>query len=95
MTANRDKDADKKATLKILQSINKGKIDDVTGEGISWLGHRDAGGDLDRLLAFGATMEQLEGVRDAVLQHFAHLAKEHGLKVINVAGTHRISVPKN
>jgi hypothetical protein len=47
MTANRDKDTDKKATLEVLQSINKGKIYKLDKTAISWLGHTDAGAQLD------------------------------------------------
>ena len=94
MTANRDKDADKKATLKVLQSINKGERYKLNERGISWLDHEDDGGKLDELLAFGATMSKLEEARATVRNHFSHLRIEHGLEVIESNGVYRIAVPK-
>jgi hypothetical protein len=92
MTANRDKDTDKKATLEVLQSINKGKIYKLDKTAISWLGHTDAGAQLDRLLAFGATMEQLKAERKTIHTHFTHLKDKHGIEVIKVDGVHRMVV---
>ena len=92
MTANRDKDADKKATLKVLKSINKGKLYKLDETATSWLGHTDAGAQLDKLLAFGATMEQLKAARKTISTHFTHLKDEHGIEVVKVEGVHRMIV---
>lgn len=94
MTANRDKDADKKATLKVLQSINKGKRYKLDEGGISWLGHRDGGGELDERYVFGATLPQSEEGQKRAKSHFSHLRTEHGLDVIESNGIYRIAVPK-
>ena len=64
MTANRDKDADKKATLKVLQSINKGERYKLDDGGMSWLGHRDGGGELDERYVFGAALPQSDEGQD-------------------------------
>ncbi len=95
MTINRNIEADKKETSKVLQAINKGKFTAMNSEGISWLEHEGAGGQLDQLLAYGATMDQLKTIRKTVNNHFSHLKKEHGLQVLNVNGVYRVVVPKD
>lgn len=94
MTANRDKDADKKATLKVLQSINKGQLYKLDANGVSWLGHKDGGGQIDELFAFGAVMPDNDEARKRVNSHFSHLRVQHGLEVTESGGMYRITVPK-
>lgn len=94
MTANRDKDADKKATLKVLQSINKGQLYQLDANGVSWLGHKDGGGQIDALFAFGASMPEGDEARRRVNSHFSHLRVQHGLEVIESGGIYRITASK-
>ena len=94
MTANRNIAADQTETLRILKLINEGNLETLDGEESSWLDHSDAGGQLDRLLAFGVTVPELETTRGAIYQHFRHLKLEHGLIVVERNGVYRITVPK-
>jgi hypothetical protein len=94
MTANRDKDADKKATLKILQKIDKGNLYKLDDKGVSWLGHGEGGGKIDEALVFGASMPKDADALKRIKSHISHLRVQHGLEVVEINGTYRITVPK-
>ena len=94
MTANRDKDADKKATLKVLQAINKGEAYKLGDNGLSWLGHKEGGAKIDEKYVFGALLPKSDEEQKRVHSHFSHLRTQHGLEVIELDGVYRIVVPK-
>lgn len=94
MTANRNIEADRDKTLQVLKLVNQGELDVLSGIDDSWLDHSGDAGQLDRLLAFGATMDKLSATRGAVDDHFYHLRIKHGLMVIEKNGVYRVTVPK-
>jgi hypothetical protein len=94
MTANRNIEADRDKTLQVLELINQGELAVLNGMDDSWLDHSGDAGQLDRLLAFGATLDKLSETRGAVDDHIYHLRTKHGLEVVEMAGVYRITVPK-
>lgn len=94
MTGNRNIEADREKTRQVLELVNQGELDVLSGMDDSWLDHSGEAGQLDRFLAFGASMEKLSGTRGAINEHFHHLKTKHGLEVVEMAGVYRIIVPK-
>lgn len=93
MTTNRNIDADKLETVRVLQLVGRGTTDDAN-DPPNWLGHTQGSAKLDRALINGATMTELEAIRGAIDEHFLHLRKEHGLEIAKDGDVYRMVVPK-
>jgi hypothetical protein len=81
MSKNRDKEADKEATRRLILTPNRPRYQG----GANWLGHGVGRGDgharVDELLLDGATMARLEVERGGISSHFHSLKRDHDLLV--------------
>ncbi|MEY4340518.1 MAG: hypothetical protein RL541_22 [Pseudomonadota bacterium] len=94
MTKQRNIDSDRYATSRIIELVRHGQRDELDASP-NWLGHTRRANKLDKALINGATMKQLEDIRDAINEHLLHLRVEHGLIITQNDGVYRITVPKN
>ena len=91
MTKSAGLESDKKNTALLLKQVSSGQ--QVAALHKSWLGHTKGAGQLDFMLLRGISMTSMLVHRGAVKEHFRHLNKEHGLKVVEINGVYKLVVP--